>query len=154
MARTSPRGRRRGRRFSSTSRCSTITTAVTPRWGTCPRRSTSNQLHLNSLSTFRGELHMDRHFMLPLHTYVLHVEPAEVTLFNKHCEKYEGELVLCSSYWLKVRVPGHAGVLSTSCKATIPLLNSHVHAAHCTESVMAALEAQRSAVQNGRTSAY
>src|SRR5262245_29737059 len=57
MARTSPRERRRGRRFSSISRCSTITNAVTPRWDTCPRRSTSNQLHLNSVSTFRGELH-------------------------------------------------------------------------------------------------
>jgi len=31
--------------------------AVTPRWDTFPRWSTSNQLHLNSVSTFRGELH-------------------------------------------------------------------------------------------------
>jgi len=30
--------------------------AVTPRWDTFPRWSTSNQLHLNSVSTFRGEL--------------------------------------------------------------------------------------------------
>src|SRR5262249_59581320 len=44
-------------RSASTSRCSTITNAVTPRWDTCPRRSTSNQLHLNSVSTFHGELH-------------------------------------------------------------------------------------------------
>src|SRR6516162_4769754 len=33
--------------------------AVTPRWGTCPRRSTSNHLPLNSVSTFRGELQVD-----------------------------------------------------------------------------------------------
>src|SRR5205823_7011761 len=56
MTRTSLRGRRRAQRSSSTSRCSTITNAVTPRWGTCPRRSTSNHAPLNSVSTFRGEL--------------------------------------------------------------------------------------------------
>src|SRR5262245_7842114 len=37
-----------------------ITNAVTPRWDTCLRRSTSNQRHLNSVSTFRGELQKER----------------------------------------------------------------------------------------------
>src|SRR6516162_10068352 len=57
MTRTSPRGRRRVRRSSSTSRSSTTTNAVTPRWDTCPRRSTSNHARLNSVAAFRGELH-------------------------------------------------------------------------------------------------
>src|SRR5262245_30786518 len=55
MGPTSPRGRRPGRRSSSTSRSSTTASADTPRWGTCPRRST-NEKTVHPVSTFRGEL--------------------------------------------------------------------------------------------------
>ena len=50
--------RRRGRASSSTSRCSTTASAGTPRWGTCPRPSSSGRTTrttVNSVSTFRGE---------------------------------------------------------------------------------------------------
>src|SRR5215831_3675246 len=55
MTPTSPRGRKPGRRSSSTSRSSTIASADTRRWGTYPQPSTNGKT-LNSLSTFPGEL--------------------------------------------------------------------------------------------------
>src|SRR3984957_14229474 len=57
MTPTSPPGRRPVRRSSSTSKCSTMVNAVTPRWGMSPRRSTNSPKTLNLVSTFRGELH-------------------------------------------------------------------------------------------------
>src|SRR5262249_19496200 len=54
MTPTSPRGRKPGRRSSSTSRSSPTASADTRRWGTYPQPSTNGKT-LNSLSTFRGE---------------------------------------------------------------------------------------------------
>src|SRR5689334_2871194 len=91
MTPTSPPGRRPVRPSSSTSRSSTTASGGTPRWGTCPRRSTNGKT-VNPLSTFRGELQLAQESRIHLCTFdsILRMGASQKVGLKKNVLKHAG----------------------------------------------------------------